>query len=139
MPLKWSAIWYKQRKQKYFSLPEYQLGENLILTFLNYEREKKDKGGFVVKLIGTIVQLFLFENVSPIGSKIFATQRFCTDHLKRKNINKRTCRNTQKISANSVLISWRNFQLLWLFLRISEFLDLNSPSFIFQRFSTRAM
>ena len=53
---------------------------------------KKNKSEFVTKLVGIIVTIILHKNVSRIANKIFATQRFCTDYLKHKNINKTTCR-----------------------------------------------
>ena len=40
MPLKKSATRYKQ-KQKYFSLPDYQLSKNMVLIFSSCERKKK--------------------------------------------------------------------------------------------------
>ena len=35
------------KKHSYFSLPDYQLAQNLILIFTLYERTKKDKREFV--------------------------------------------------------------------------------------------
>ena len=33
MALKWSATRYKQKKKKYFSLPDQQFAENQVLVF----------------------------------------------------------------------------------------------------------
>ena len=39
------------KKKEYFSLPDNQLNENLILVFRFYERAKKDKGKVVTKFV----------------------------------------------------------------------------------------
>ena len=43
------------KKQKYFSLPEYQLAKNLILVFVLYETTKKGKSKFIANYVGIIV------------------------------------------------------------------------------------
>ena len=46
-------------KQKYFSLSDHQLAENLILVFGFYEKTKKDKTELVTKLVGIMVMIIL--------------------------------------------------------------------------------
>ena len=47
------------KKQKYFSWPDHQLAENLILVFGFYEGKIKDKSEFVTKVVGIIVTIFV--------------------------------------------------------------------------------
>ena len=47
------------KKQKYFSWPDHQLAENLILVFGFYEGQIKDKSEFVTKVVGIIVTNFV--------------------------------------------------------------------------------
>ena len=42
MPLKYNVSHYKQKGQKYFSLPDHELAENLVLVLGLYEKEKKE-------------------------------------------------------------------------------------------------
>ena len=45
------------KKQKYFLLPDHQVGKNLIPVFGFYERTKKDKSEFVAKFARTLVTI----------------------------------------------------------------------------------
>ena len=49
------AIRYKQKKQKYFSLADHQLAENLILVF----GQKRDKSKLVTTFLGIIVTIII--------------------------------------------------------------------------------
>ena len=56
----WSRAWLAMNiKQKYFSLSDHQLAENLILVFGFYEKTKKDKTELVTKLVGIMVMIIL--------------------------------------------------------------------------------
>ena len=57
MVLNQSATSYKQKKQKYFSLPDHQLAENLIFVLVFKKGQKEDKGEFVTKSVGIIVTI----------------------------------------------------------------------------------
>ena len=45
------------KKQKYFSLQDHKIAENLILNFGLYEKPKSDKSEFVTKSLGIIVTI----------------------------------------------------------------------------------
>ena len=65
------------KKRKYFSLPpEHRISKKLI---------QKDKrvitANLKLNLYELKLHLFSYKNVSPIASKVFATQSSFTDHL----------------------------------------------------------
>ena len=47
--------WYI--KQKYFSLPDHQLAENLFFFFISTKGQTRDKSEFVTKIVGTILTI----------------------------------------------------------------------------------
>ena len=81
------------KKQKYYSLPDHQLAENLILVLICKKGQKVHKKDFVTKSVGIIVTIiFMCKNMSQIAGKSFATKCFFTDHWNHKTVNKTTCR-----------------------------------------------
>ena len=50
------------KKQKYFSLPDHQHAEHLILVFGYYKKgQKEDKSDFVTKSVGIIVAIIFMQ------------------------------------------------------------------------------
>ena len=80
------------KKQEYFSLPDHQLTENLILIIVCKKEQKEDKNKFATNSVGIIVTITSCKNFCEIARKTFATQYFITDHLNHKTTNKKTCR-----------------------------------------------
>ena len=66
----------EDKTNKYLSLPNHQLAENLVLVFTFYKRtkKKKNKPQFVIEIAGIIVTIFSYKNVSQTASKTFAKQ-----------------------------------------------------------------
>ena len=95
MALMYSATRYKQ---KYFSIRDHHLAENLILVFVCKKGQREDKSKFVTKSVGKTVTIIFVQNVSQIAGKTFATECFFTDFLNHKTVNKTTCSTP---SANS--------------------------------------
>ena len=54
--------------------------------------QKRDESELVTKLVGVIVTNIFIQLFFQIPCKIFATQCLFNDHLKRKTVNKTTCR-----------------------------------------------
>ena len=75
-----------------------------------------------------MLQLFSNQNVTQIASKIFDTQFSFTDHLKRKIVNKTTCKISKSSPNVSILESFST--VIISLLRLSGFPDLFAKVFL---------
>ena len=125
------------KKQNYFSLPDHQLAENLILVFGFYERTKKGWKW----ICNYICSNFSYDHFQiKISLKLFVKSFLHTVSSlitwNRKPWTKQLVQHRQKILANYMHISRRALQLLWLFFEkyLAKYFWslLNSPNSIFQ-------
>ena len=137
------------KNQRYFSLRDHQLPENLVFFSVCKKGQKEEKSKFVTKSVGIIVTIIsMYKDLSNYY-KTFANLCFSTDHLNHKAVNKTTYRTS---TANHHQL-WRNllksFQTVAVnFLGFQDFLIslakyfwsiLNSPNLATQQCFARAM